>query len=296
MNTVFIGGSRQISRLNAQVKERLTNIINSGHRVIVGDANGADKAVQKFFLDAAYPNVTVFCSGDNPRNNLGSWKTNNVRPPKHLKGFHFHAAKDREMAREADFGLMIWDGESAGTALNILRLVRAGKKAVLLNVAEGQAINFKALDDWKVFVSFCSFELVKELSERATPDEWPSPEQPDFLAEPTSSAAEAVAPALARYEEKWDVALNEALASGNPSSVLNALGNIAKARGMGQVAKEAGLARESLYRALNAAGNPEFVTVLKVIGSLGLQLSVTKRNPGVMRAAAPGDITPAVDS
>lgn len=49
MNTVFIGGSRHISRLPAQAKERLNNIIENGHNVVVGDANGADKAVQKHF-------------------------------------------------------------------------------------------------------------------------------------------------------------------------------------------------------------------------------------------------------
>ena len=46
MNTLFIGGSRHVSRLPTDVKKRLDNVISSGHRVIVGDANGADKAVQ----------------------------------------------------------------------------------------------------------------------------------------------------------------------------------------------------------------------------------------------------------
>ena len=45
MSTVFIGGSRHVSRLPAQAKERLNNIIGSGFRVVVGDAAGADKAV-----------------------------------------------------------------------------------------------------------------------------------------------------------------------------------------------------------------------------------------------------------
>ena len=45
---------------------------------------------------------------------------------------------------------------------------------------------------------------------------------------------------------------------------------------MSQVAKEAGLARESLYRSLNSGGNPEFSTVMKVMSSVGLRLSVSK--------------------
>ncbi len=127
MNTIFIGGSRHVSRLPAEVKKRLDNVIASHHQVIVGDANGADKAVQKHFFDANYANVTVFCSGDAPRNNLGSWTTHRVHVPEGTKGFQFYAAKDREMAREADFGLMIWDGKSPGTVLNVLRWFRPAR-------------------------------------------------------------------------------------------------------------------------------------------------------------------------
>ncbi len=123
MNTIFVGGSRRVSRLSAQARERLKNVTNSGAHIIVGDANGADKAVQKFLHDASYGNVTVFCSGNVCRNNIGEWHTHHVNAPKDLKGFDFYAAKDREMAREADFGLMIWDGISLGTLLNILRLI-----------------------------------------------------------------------------------------------------------------------------------------------------------------------------
>ena len=108
MNTIFIGGSRHVSRLPSEVKKRLDNVVASGHHVIVGDANGADKAVQKHLYDIHYDKVTVFCSGASPRNNLGTWFTHHVDPPKNAKGFQFYAAKDREMAREADFGLMIW--------------------------------------------------------------------------------------------------------------------------------------------------------------------------------------------
>src|SRR5260370_34796686 len=133
MNTVFIGGSRQVSRLSPQVKERLHNVTDSGAHVIVGDANGADKAVQQFLQDASYRNVTVFCSGDTCRNNLGRWETRNIKARKNVKGFDFYAVKDREMAREADFGLMIWDGEMAGTVLSILLFTRAATQAAVLN-------------------------------------------------------------------------------------------------------------------------------------------------------------------
>ena len=56
------------------------------------------------------------------------------------------------------------------------------------------------------------------------------------------------------------------------SGIAQALGDIARAKGMTQVAKEAGLSRESLYRALSEGGNPSFATVLKVARALGVRL------------------------
>ena len=61
---------------------------------------------------------------------------------------------------------------------------------------------------------------------------------------------------------------------GDGSLVRAALGDIARARGMSQLARDTGLAREGLYRALSPEGNPEFATVMKVIKALGLKLSV----------------------
>ncbi len=59
---------------------------------------------------------------------------------------------------------------------------------------------------------------------------------------------------------------------GDGSLVRLALGDIARAKGMSRLAKETGLAREGLYKALSAEGNPEFATVMKVIKALGLKL------------------------
>jgi len=66
--------------------------------------------------------------------------------------------------------------------------------------------------------------------------------------------------------------LQAAFEDGNPSLVIHALGNIARARGMSQIARETGLRRESLYKALSPEGNPEFATVLKVVQALGITL------------------------
>lgn len=61
---------------------------------------------------------------------------------------------------------------------------------------------------------------------------------------------------------------------GDGSLIRRALGDIARARGMTQLARDTGLAREGLYKALSAEGNPEFATVMKVIKALGLKLRV----------------------
>lgn len=61
---------------------------------------------------------------------------------------------------------------------------------------------------------------------------------------------------------------------GDGSLLRAALGDVARAKGMSQLARDTGLAREGLYRALSAEGNPEFSTVFKVIRSLGFRLHV----------------------
>ena len=59
---------------------------------------------------------------------------------------------------------------------------------------------------------------------------------------------------------------------GDGSLIRAALGDIARARGMSQLARDTGMAREGLYKALSADGNPEFATVMKVVRALGLRL------------------------
>jgi probable addiction module antidote protein len=82
--------------------------------------------------------------------------------------------------------------------------------------------------------------------------------------------------AAEHLETKEDIAayLEAALEDGDPSLVVAALGDIARSKGMTDIARETGLGHESLYQALSIEGNPEFATVLKVLQSLGLRLQV----------------------
>jgi probable addiction module antidote protein len=66
-------------------------------------------------------------------------------------------------------------------------------------------------------------------------------------------------------------------ARGDAAFIAKALGDIARAKGMSRVAQDAGLSRESLYKALSGERNPDFTTILKVIGALGLKLHAEAR-------------------
>jgi probable addiction module antidote protein len=69
--------------------------------------------------------------------------------------------------------------------------------------------------------------------------------------------------------------LEAAFEEGDASLIAAVLGDIARAKGMTQIAKETGLGRESLYKALSPEGNPEFSTILKVVEALGMKLHAT---------------------
>ena len=75
-------------------------------------------------------------------------------------------------------------------------------------------------------------------------------------------------------EEAVAAYLDAAFEDGDPQLIAAALGDVARARGMSEIAGKAGLSRESLYRALSKDGNPEFATVLRVVRALGMRISV----------------------
>lgn len=149
MTKVFIAGSRQITRLPAEVKSRVDTMIDKGFQILVGDANGADKAVQAYLVEKAYPHVVVHCMEHHCRNNVGHWPTHEVAAPKGARGFDFYSAKDRVMADAAEYGLMLWDGKSKGTINNVVNLSREGKPVVVYIAPKKHFITVKAFDDLK---------------------------------------------------------------------------------------------------------------------------------------------------
>ena len=83
--------------------------------------------------------------------------------------------------------------------------------------------------------------------------------------------------------------MTAALETGDTEFIRDAVGVVARARGMASIAKETGLSRESLYKALGPAGNPEFATVMRIVRAIGLTLSarpaVTTRTAKKRRVA-----------
>jgi probable addiction module antidote protein len=77
-----------------------------------------------------------------------------------------------------------------------------------------------------------------------------------------------------KTEEDMAAYLEAAIEDGDPAVISAAIGDIARAKGMSQIASETGLGRESLYKALSPGGNPEFATILKVVRALGLKFHV----------------------
>ena len=132
MSKIFIGGSRRITKLSNDITGRIDNIMQNGYTVLLGDANGADKLVQKYLQEKRYRNVLVYCMGAQCRNNLAEWETRHIPENQKVKrDFAYYSLKDLAMAKEADYGFMIWDGKSKGTLNNVLNLLKEDKKTLV---------------------------------------------------------------------------------------------------------------------------------------------------------------------
>ena len=166
MTKVFIGGSRHFTRLPSDVRARLDRIVDRRLPVVVGDANGADKAVQGFLAGRHHALVEVFCSGE-PRNNVGGWPVRIVQTARATRDFAFYATKDRAMASEATVGMMLWDGASRGTLLNVLRLVAQAKPVVVYSQAERAFIDVRSRGDFDKLTATLHGAAARRFQEQA---------------------------------------------------------------------------------------------------------------------------------
>ncbi|MBI4217039.1 MAG: hypothetical protein HY687_06615 [Chloroflexi bacterium] len=163
MTKVFFGGSRRLSRFNAEIRARIDNVLLKGFGVLIGDANGADKAVQKYLAEKRYPDVRVFCAGVTCRNNLGDWNVESVSSDRNRADFLHYAKRDARMADQADYGFFLWDGKSKGTLNNIVMLLKQEKPALVYVSPRKEFIIVKHMDDLKALLSKCEPQTIKTL-------------------------------------------------------------------------------------------------------------------------------------
>lgn len=128
MKKIVIGGSRGIRYIAEPIRELLDNIIENNDVILIGDANGADKAVQKYLYAKQYKHVIVYCMHGICRNNIGQWPVESVLSTSKIRDANYYGTKDLHMALEADSGIMLWDGLSKGTFRNIINLLDADKQ------------------------------------------------------------------------------------------------------------------------------------------------------------------------
>lgn len=147
MTSVFIGGSRRLSRINAELAGRLDNIIRKELRVLIGDANGLDRAAQQYLTDHGYRSVLVYCTNGQCRNNIGDWPKQPVEFHGRDRGLEFYTAKDDAMLRDADYGLFAWDGKSKGTLRNICKMAEQHKPSAVYVSSAKRFITVRNADD-----------------------------------------------------------------------------------------------------------------------------------------------------
>src|SRR2546427_10286700 len=157
MKTVFLGGSRRIARLNQAIRSKLDDLVDRGLWMVVGDANGADSALQQHLADRGYERVVVYAVTGVLRNNVGHWTVRSVDAPRGARGFDLYSVKDAQMAKDASYGLMLWDGKSRGTLENVHNLLAQGKPVAVY------------LDPVRRFVSLRSPEDLHKLGIEAGP-------------------------------------------------------------------------------------------------------------------------------
>lgn len=163
---VFIGGSRvgaASGGLPKEVMSRIDAIMKKGYEILVGDANGADKAVQVYLARKHYEHVTIFfVNGDKGLRNYENknWPLEEVSGCGRT-GRELQRLKDMEMVRRADYGLMIWkptytnryrkEAVSSGTLMNIYNLLKTdplhSRPTAVFYVPDSKFIDIYSVND-----------------------------------------------------------------------------------------------------------------------------------------------------
>lgn len=177
MKKIFFGGSRNLGKLNQAIRERANNIISNGYLVLLGDANGADRAMQKYLAEKSYTHVLTFCAGSFCRNNIGRWKTRLIQVNRTQKDFQYYAVRDEKMSDEADYGFMLWDGKSKGTLNNIINMIVRKKPVLVYFSPKRKFFTVKSDSELTELLSFCARQDLEQLEKTLKISQRIHPEQ-----------------------------------------------------------------------------------------------------------------------
>lgn len=134
MRKLFISGSRTINCLPYDFQQEMTRLVTTNnYEFLIGDCEGVDSLVQKLLYNLGYDNVTIYASGNIPRNFYGSinWKKILLDYPMIEESKEYYAIKDSKMSMDCDLGIVVWDGKSKATKNNIKRLRNLNKEVVI---------------------------------------------------------------------------------------------------------------------------------------------------------------------
>ena len=147
MEAVFLGSSQRIKRLNDSIRSRLDELIERRLWMFVGDANGADRALQQYLANRGYDRVIVYAVSGMLRNNVGHWDVRCIDAPIKARGFALYSVKDAQMAKDASYGLMLWDGKSRGTLENVHNLLAHNKPVAVHLGPERRFVSLRSTED-----------------------------------------------------------------------------------------------------------------------------------------------------
>lgn len=164
---IYLAGSRvgvSTGRLPQSVRDRVGTIVRRGMRVVIGDANGADRALQMLLRELGHKDVSVIVGGSGRVRNLADpdWPVERIGADSPLTGRALMTIKDEAMGERATHGLMVWsdvytnrfgrESVSSGTLRNVWQLLSAGKPVALFYVPAGRFFDLKSLDDYEDLV------------------------------------------------------------------------------------------------------------------------------------------------
>ena len=164
---IYLAGSRvgvSSGRLPNAVRDRVGTIVRRGMRVVIGDANGADRALQMLLRELGHKDVSVIVGGSGRVRNLADpdWPVERIGASSPLTGRALMTLKDETMGERATHGLMVWsdvyanrfgrESVSSGTLRNVWQLLSAGKPVALFYVPAGSFFDLKSLDDYENLV------------------------------------------------------------------------------------------------------------------------------------------------